>query len=140
MTGTINDQIQLKEAKKSDLEFLHDLLKERDSIVNISHKKMPTFQEHLKFFLSQPYTKWYIILLNKEKMGSIYLSKQDEIGIVLKNKIKNEEIRTTSLKLLMNANPRKRYLANINPRNLKSKLFFKKNKFKLIQHTYEIIT
>ncbi len=140
MTGTINDQIQLKEAKKSDLEFLHDLLKERDSIVNISHKKMPTFQEHLKFFLSQPYTKWYIILLNKEKMGSIYLSKQDEIGIVLKNKIKNEEIRTTSLKLLMNANPRKRYLANINPRNLKSELFFKKNKFKLIQHTYEIIT
>jgi len=137
---TINDQIQLKEVEKSDLEFLYDLLKERDSIVNISHKKMPTFQEHLEFFLSQPYTKWYIILLNKEKIGSIYLSKQDEIGIFLKNKIKNEEIKTTSLKLLMNANPRKRYLANINPRNSKCELFFKKNKFKLIQHTYEIIT
>ena len=42
---------------------------------------MPTLIEHEKFVLSNPYTNWYIIKKNNEKIGSIYLSKRDEIGI-----------------------------------------------------------
>ena len=38
----------------------------------------------------------------------------------------------------MDMNPRKRYLANVNPKNKTSQKFFKKNGFKLIQYTLEL--
>ena len=41
------NKIKLKAVSKSDYRFLYNLLKERDSKVNISHKKMPTYNEHL---------------------------------------------------------------------------------------------
>lgn len=45
----INNQIKLKLVSKSDYRFLYNLLKERDSRTNISHKKMPTYNEHMEF-------------------------------------------------------------------------------------------
>ena len=62
---------------------------------------MPLFKEHVKFVNSKPYSKWYIIIRNKEKLGSIYLSKLNEIGIFLKEDIQGKRIGTTALKLLM---------------------------------------
>ena len=132
------EKITLRTVNKTDLEFLFEMLGERKKNVNISHKAMPTFEQHKKFVLSKPYSKWYIILQNKNKIGSIYLSKQDEIGIFLKRKLYNEGIGTIALKLIREKNPRKRYLANINPKNKKSIQFFKKNNFKILQHTYEL--
>ena len=68
----------------------------------------------------------------------IYLSKNNEVGIFISKKFQGEDFATEALKLIMNKNPRPRYLANVNPKNLRSAKFFKKNKFKLIQHTYEL--
>jgi len=134
-----NNKIKLKLVSKSDLEFLYKLLEERDLRTNISHKKMPTYEEHVKFVLSKPYTKWYIILLENNKIGSIYLSKSDEIGIFLKKNKQNRGIGKSALILMMKKNPRKRYLANVNPKNKKSTKFFKQNGFNLIQYTYELL-
>ena len=67
----------------SDLRFLFNLLKERDPNTNISHKKMPTFTEHEQFVKSKPYSYWYIIKLSRKKIGTIYLSKNNEIGIFI---------------------------------------------------------
>lgn len=134
-----NDKIKLKEVTKSDLKFLYSLLKEREIHVNISHKKMPTYTEHVKFVLSKPYSKWYIVYLNNLKAGSVYLSKQNEIGIFIKKKIHNLGIGTKVLQKIMEKNPRSRYLANINPKNKQSINFFKKNGFKLLQFTFELI-
>lgn len=131
--------ISFKEVNESDSKFLYDLLKNRDPITNISHKKMPTFKEHKVFLNSHPYTKWYIILFKKRKVGSIYLSKQDEIGIFINKEFQSKEIGTKSLNLLMKKIPRKRYLANVSPQNKNSQKFFKNNDFKLIQYTYELI-
>ena len=64
--------------------FLYEFLSERQPIENISHKQMPTFREHVKFINSTPYSKWYIINYDDQKIGTIYLSKQNEIGIHLK--------------------------------------------------------
>ena len=130
--------ISIKIVKKTDFRFLFNLLKERDKITNISHKKMPTYSEHLKFLKSKPYSKWYIIYKSKIKIGTIYLSKNNEVGIFISKKFQGENFATEALKLIMNKNPRPRYLANVNPKNLRSAKFFKKNKFKLIQHTYEL--
>ena len=130
-------QLSLKLVTNSDGKFLFDLLKERDSRANISHKKMPTYAEHIKFIKSKPYSKWYIIFKSKQKIGSIYLSKNDEIGIFLSKKFQGKNIGNSALNELMKKNPRKRFLANVNPKNKKSISFFKNNGFKLIQYTFE---
>ena len=131
--------ISLRIVKDSDSKFLFELLKERDPHANISHKKMPSYNEHLKFIKSKPYTKWYVILKSKCRIGSIYLSKNDEIGIFLSKKYQGKNIGNDALKELIRKNPRERYLANVNPKNKKSSIFFKNNNFKLIQHTYEMM-
>ena len=129
--------ISLKSVTNSDVKFLFDLLKERDPRVNISHRKMPTYSQHTKFINSKPYSKWYIILKSKQKIGSIYLSKNDEIGIFLSKKFQGKNVGNFVLNELMKKNPRKRFLANVNPKNKKSISFFKNNNFKLIQYTFE---
>ena len=129
--------ISLKSVTNSDAKFLFDLLEERNPRVNISHKKMPTYNQHTKFIKSKPYSKWYIILKSKQKIGSIYLSKNDEIGIFLLKKFQGKNVGNFALNELMKKNPRKRFLANVSPKNKKSIEFFKKNDFKLIQYTFE---
>jgi len=132
------NKINLKSVNETDHEFLYDLLKNRNPNINISHKKIPTFKEHIKFVNSKPYSKWYIIKQNNEKVGSIYLSKQNEIGLFLQNNVQGKNIGTEALKLIIMKNPKKRILANINPKNKKSIKFFEKNGFKLIQFTFEL--
>lgn len=130
--------MKLKNVTKTDCPFLYDLLKQRDPSVNISHKKMPTYAEHVKFVMSKPYSNWYIIQYDDQSIGSIYLSKQSEIGIFLLNDAQGKGIGQQVLKLMLKKHPRSRYLANINPMNKNSIEFFTKNGFKLIQYTYEL--
>ena len=133
-----NNQIILKLVSKSDYRFLYDLLKERDSRVNISHKKMPTYNEHLKFIKSKPYTKWYIVKYGTQKIASIYLTSQNEIGIFIKKTHQNKHLGGIIMSKLIQKNPRERYLANVSPKNKISENFFKSYGFKFIQKTYEL--
>ena len=130
--------IILKEVRKSDCLFLYELLTARKPNVNISHKKLPTYVKHVKFVMSKPYSKWYIIYCATEKIGSVYITKQDEIGIHFKEKNITNKIRSKVLKMIIKKNPRDRYLININSSNTKMKKFLKNEGFELIQHTYEI--
>ena len=111
---------------------------ERDTRVNISHKKMPTYNQHVSFVSAKPYSKWYVILYGVNKAGSIYLTSQNEIGIFIKKSFQNKQIGNIALHKLIKKNPKKRYLANVNPQNKKSMRFFKNNGFKLIQYTLEL--
>jgi len=133
-----NHIISLKPVTKSDYRFLYDLLRERDPRANISHKKMPSYEKHIEFVSSRPYSKWYIIKYKDEKAGSIYLTNQDAIGIFIKKGMQGKGIGKKALNLLMKMNPRTRYLANVSPRNTKSINFFKRNGFQLIQYAYEL--
>ena len=130
--------IELKPVTKNDHQFLYDLLLKRNNIENISHKTIPSLKQHIKFVNSKPYKKWYVILHERKKIGSISLSYQDEIGMQMKNKIKTDLTHKKAIGILIKKNPRKRYLVNINPHNKKKISFFKKNNFKLIQYTYEL--
>jgi len=130
--------IDLKQVIKTDYRFLYQILKEREMDTNISHKKMPTYNEHIDFVQSKPYSKWYIIYFGRKKVGSVYISKQNEIGIFIKRKFLKKGIGTKVLKIILEKNPKKRFLANINPKNKKSIEFFKKNGIKLLQKTYEL--
>ena len=133
-----NLPIKLKPVSKSDYRFLYDLLMERNPRANISHKKMPTYNEHVSFVSAKPYSKWYVILYRVNKVGSIYLTSQNEIGIFIKKSFQNKQIGNIALRKLIQKNPKKRYLANVNPKNKKSIRFFKNNGFKLIQYTFEL--
>ena len=134
-----NNEIKLELVKRSDCNFLYTLLKQRNPKANISHKILPTFKEHVRFVLSRPYSKWYIIKIQNKKLGSIYLSRQNEIGIFLHKKYQKSGFGGKALHILMKKNKKNRYLANISPKNYESINFFKKNGFKLIQYTYELI-
>jgi hypothetical protein len=135
----INNQIILKLVSKSDYRFLYNLLKERDSRTNISHKKMPTYNEHVEFIKSKPYTKWYVVKNGTEKIASIYLTSQNEIGIFIKTTHQNKNLGGIIMSQLIQKNPRERYLANVSPKNKTSEKFFKSYGFKFIQKTYELI-
>lgn len=137
----MNSNLPVKIVKISSLDhrFLYKLLKERNPKANISHRKIPTYQEHVNFIKSKPYKAWYIIYHGTNKAGSVYLSKQNEIGIFLLESRQGKNIGQAALDLLMQKNPQKRYLANISPKNSKSMKFFKRNNFKLIQYTYELV-
>ena len=130
--------LKLKEVDEKDVQFLYNLLEERKPVTYISHKKMPTYEEHVNFVKSSPYSKWYIIEIDEERAGSIYLTKQNEIGIFLNEGLQEKGIGSNALNVLIGKNPDLRYLANINPENKKSIEFFKKLGFTLIQYTYEL--
>ena len=133
------NSIKFKKISESDYEFLYKLLKERDPKNNISHKKIPTFSQHVKFIKSKPYSKWYVIYVDKEKCGTVYLSELNEIAFQLKKEFCYKKIESCILKLIMKKSPHSRYLANVSPNNKKKIDFFKKNGFKLIQYTYEFL-
>ena len=109
----ISSQIKLTLVTKNDGLFLYNRLKERESIVNISHKKMPTYTQHMKFIESKPYSKWYIIKFGNKKIGTAYLTRQNEIGIHIIKDMRSKKLGTSVLKILMKKNRRKRYSGQV---------------------------
>ena len=105
---------------------------------NISHKKMPTYSQHVKFVMSKPYSVWYIVYHKKEKIGSFYLTKQNEIGIFIKTEFQKMGLSQKTMLLIIKKHPKKRFLANVNPKNKKSIKFLTSFGYKLIQQTYEL--
>ena len=134
----MNSSIKLNQVTKNDTLFLYDLLKNKDPNANISHKKMPSYDEHVKFVMSKPYTNWYIIEYEKKNVGAIYLSKQDEIGISINNDYEYDQIVKSALELLMKLNQRKRYLANTSSKDVRSQEFLLKNGFTSLEYVYEM--
>ena len=134
----MNSNVKLKQVTKNDALFLYELLKNKDPNANISHKKMPSYDEHVEFVMSKPYTNWYVIEYDKKNVGSIYLSKQDEIGISINNDYEYDQIVKPALKLLMKLNQRKRYLANTNPKDVRAQEFLLKNGFTGLEYIYEL--
>ena len=134
----MNSKIKLKQVTKTDMLFLYELLKNKDPNSNISHKKMPSYDEHLKFVSSTPYTNWYVIEYDEKNVGAIYLSKQDEIGISIGSNYEYEQIAKVAIKLLMELNPRKRYLVNVSPKDIRTQEFLLKNGFSGLEYVYEM--
>ena len=131
--------LEIRKVKNMDASFLYKLLLERSPRVSISHKTMPNYEKHVNFVKSKPYSKWYVVLSNNKKIGSVYLTNINEIGISLEKEFDKNQIKEMVLRLLMTKNPRKRYLVNISPKNTKSINFFKKKGFNLVQNTYEFL-
>ena len=126
----------LKPVTIDDAKFLFDLLKQREGIVNISHKSLPTWEEHVEFIKNNTYQSWEIIWVDNARIGDIYLTDRDEIGIFLDKESQSNGYGSIAINEFMKKNGKKRYLANINPTNYKSIQFFGKHGFIHIQNTY----
>ena len=100
----------------TDYEFLYDLLKERTPEQTISFS-MPTWEEHIKFIENEPYQEWYIILDGEEKIGNIYLARDNSMGYFLKKEYIGKGYGTLAIKEMVKLNPRNYYIANVNPAN-----------------------
>jgi len=126
----------LKPVTIDDAKFLFDLLKQREGIVNISHKSLPTWEEHVEFIKNNTYQSWDIIWVDNVRIGNIYLTDRDELGIFLDKKSQSNGYGSIAINEFMKKNGKKRYLANISPTNYKSIQFFGKHGFTHIQNTY----
>lgn len=133
--------------------ILYQLLGERPEYANISHRRMPTWEEHLEFIASEPYAFWYLVegpsvvddndveIDPGSILGSVYLTRADEIGVAVFEKYRRLPGRffgRSAVRLLMETHPRKVYYANINPANEPSRKMFEKLGFKHIQNTYAL--
>ena len=60
---------------------LYDLLLKRT--FKISHYFMPSFDEHVKFILENPYRSWFLLKDKDMYLGSFYIHNDNSIGINL---------------------------------------------------------
>lgn len=118
-------------------QILYDLLRERTPEQSISHRKMPTYEEHLKFVESRPYLCWFLIEVNREFVGSVYLTKQREIGIFIFRAHQGKGYAQRAVQHMRKTYPG-RMLANVNPANVASQKLFERLGSKVIQWTFEI--
>ena len=128
--------MELRSVTLDDAEFLYESLKQREGRVNISHRSIPTLTEHRDYIENHSYQSWDIIWVENNRVGNIYLTQRNEIGIFIDNKFQDRGYGSQALKQFMEKNGKKRYLANINPTNYKSIQFFGKHGFTHIQNTY----
>jgi len=134
----LKNNIELIPIKKQDHKFLYDILKNRKKIEDISHKEIPTYGQHTLFVNSKPYSKWYIVIYQNQKVGTVYLSKINEIGIHLVEHDIDKKLYKKIIIKLMEKNPKKRYLMNVGIKNEKLSKLIESYGFHKIQITFEI--
>tara|TARA_B110000014_G_C20050564_1_gene546472 strand:+ start:289 stop:690 length:402 start_codon:yes stop_codon:yes gene_type:complete len=128
--------MELKPVTQDDAEYLYELLKQREGSVNISHRSTPEWETHVEYIKNNSYQAWDIILIDGNKVGNIYLTEKNEIGIFIDKRFQSKGYGSIAIEKFMKKNGKKRYLANINPTNYKSIQFFGKHGFLHIQNTY----
>jgi len=123
---------------KTAIPLLYRLLAERQPHVNISHRTMPTFDEHRIFVNSRPYAYWYIFGPEGAPIGAIYLTHAHEIGVFVLRRHRRQGHGAEAVRWLIDQHPGWRFLANVNPANKWSAEMFINLGFRPIQTTYEL--
>jgi RimJ/RimL family protein N-acetyltransferase len=128
---------------QTDVDFLYALLAERPPEANISHREMPTPEQHKQFVHRRPYACWYIIGAQDGEerqgpnVGAIYLTQAREVGIFILRDYWGAGYAKAALEELRRLQPG-RILANVAPENHRSHRFFKAAGGRLISQTYEL--
>jgi RimJ/RimL family protein N-acetyltransferase len=131
------------------VDLLWQLLSERPPEASISHRRMPTREEHARFVAGHPYRCWYLIEepAARRFVGACYLSRQNEMGIAILKAFQRRGFARAAVLELLRAHPplpaiagerRGTYVANVAPQNAALHDFFQGLGGRLIQHTYEI--
>lgn len=120
-------------------DHLWSVLAERSPHENISHRQMPSLQQHRDFVAGRPYEAWYLVDVGYEDYaGAVYLTHQREIGVGIRRKFRGFGYGKMATLALMDLHGPGRYLANVAPFNFVSQAMFSDIGAKLIQYTYEL--
>ena len=117
-------------------QILWDLLEERPAYANISHKRMPSIEEHRLFIGGLPYLDWFLILSDDVPVGAVYLTRAAEVGIAIFHKHQGNGYATEAIRQMKERYPGKLY-ANVAPTNAPSHAFFSRLG-RIVQEVYEI--
>ena len=141
MSVTLKDVYRERKA----VDVLYELLAERTPDQSISHKQMPQRFEHNAFVRSRPYLAWYLVIAECESavrgaytvepVGSIYLSRQREIGVFIFRKHQRKGYARAAINELRRMHPGDFY-ANVAPDNEASHALWRSIGARVIQHTY----
>lgn len=128
--------------------LLLDRSREEDQHTNISHREMPTFEQHLEFVRAKPYYLWFIIFASGiGPIGAINVTERNEIGIVIDPRYRGRGFGRDAVQHLLKvypplpAIPSKRpghFVANINPNNEASIRLFTSLGGVHISNTYKL--
>lgn len=157
------DLYQAGQIRPGALEFLYELMQERDPEINISHRELPSFEQHRGFVTRRPYRFWYLLAADPQPprddgfggqiafepvwVGYISATEANEIGVVLRKLYRGRGYGPAAIQQFMQwhrPNPpaessRNGYwLANIAPGNEHSKHVFEKLGFRKIQETFAL--
>ena len=84
MTIRLLDLYEGQGIRLGALEFLYELMRERDPEINISHSTLPTFEQHRQFVTRRPYRCWFLIKREPlDWVGYVSATHQNEIGVVI---------------------------------------------------------
>lgn len=132
------DNISYRPMTRSDYGWLYDLLQQRMTRlgVNISHRRMPSYEDHVAFWDAQPYACAWIIMSGYRPVGYFYLTKiLNELGIQC-----FAEFDTQAFYLVVIDHVLKmglgEILANVNPRHSELITALRARGFEVCQHTY----
>ena len=138
-------------SRRQDVErFLYVLMAERleEGDTNISHVKMPSTEEHHEFIEKKHYRAWYVVATGAgDFAGSVTMSKNNELGIVIRPSYRKRGLATAALKEIMDRHPALpavpaerpgRFVANIRAGNQASIALFEHLGANLLQHTYTL--
>lgn len=150
---------------ETHLRFLYELLAARPVIAAVSHKKMPSFEEHCEFVRNHPYADWCLIAQdhrdrynsscgghddpkgdNLTFVGSVFLSQParpsvvgDELSVDMNADWRGKGYAERALRMMMEKHGPRRYIANVGHENYASMALFQKLGFKLCQVTFELV-
>ena len=119
----IKNLVKLKEVTEENADFLYEMLKERDSTINVTHKELPSFNKHLEFIKSNPYDAWYIIEIESKQVGHIWLDNVDRIGWFTKKEFKGFGFVILAFEELKRLHKEKNISVKLTPIILNHKIF-----------------
>ena len=151
---TVFDTIELKKVSKDDIDFLYELLKERDASITITQKKLPSLKEHRTFVENQlmsingdreniekarldPYDGWYIITSDAIELGSVWIEKDGNIGLQIQKKFQKIGIGVIAYEKIQKIHKKENYKTTINPNNNEAIKLTEKLGFILKEKAYD---
>lgn len=118
--------------------ILFELLGERTKDQSISHKSMPTWEQHVAFLRSKPYLCHWLIEDSPGFVGSIYVTKNYEIGVSIFKRYQRRGYARSAIFDVMARFPGRTLLANVSPRNAASIKLWESLGFRHLQSTFAL--
>jgi RimJ/RimL family protein N-acetyltransferase len=132
------------------LAILYSHLEQRTPEQSISHKTMPTWDQHCAFIGSRPHAAWWLVYDRIEAegdsegaceyvcIGQAYFTRGREIGIAIGDAYQRQGYASEIITKVIEMVPRGPVFANVSPHNIASQKLFESLGFSVVQLTFRL--